>query len=651
MSGTDPKPVLPVSFPTLHPSETIYVRIRDTQLVTVGRSTFPGDVFVTNYQLIWKPDSDELSEIRIPLMMIFRLEKIGGKSSKGTLAYILEIHSKDFRIVRLAFKQDSPARRQVFDHLMAVCFSRMDDRSSFAFTQEAEFAEGGKDGTKHERIGWSLYDCEKEYTRQGALWEKGWRLCEVNKTFEFCETYPTEFVVPEGVSDKMLQDVGSFRSKSRIPVLAWFNRRSGTALIRSAQPMVGILRSSSKEDQELLLEIQRMSASETLKIIDLRPRVNAMANQAKGAGYESSNHYPFCELQFMNIDNIHVMRESFRRLMELCLATGGNDPHWWSALENTNWMSHIRNILAAARVGAEELEFGKFSVLAHCSDGWDRTSQVVSLIMIMLDGYYRTRKGFAVLIEKDWLGMGHKFAVRLGHNQKGWFSDGMSPVFIQFLDCVYQLIRQYPAHFEFNERYLMDIVDSAYSGRDGTFLFETEKDRHIAGVRHRTPTTWDFLLDPASKSKYINPLYRGDTEWHFDHNVILPEVGFSSLSFWDGLYLRYCRRVAFELHFLDGYDGVERLIWRGKEMLSQLSTLQEVNASMSESNMTTVQTFQTEIQRLMLEIEKHKKDKESLEKRLHDTGLEEEESLEKRDDEKKEEGEDDVEKDTHSMGE
>jgi hypothetical protein len=46
-------------------------------------------------------------------MMIFRVEKIGGKSSKGTLAYILEIHSKDFRIVLLAFKHDSPARRQV----------------------------------------------------------------------------------------------------------------------------------------------------------------------------------------------------------------------------------------------------------------------------------------------------------------------------------------------------------------------------------------------------------------------------------------------------------------------------------------------------------------------------------------------------------
>ena len=36
--------------------------------------------------------------------------------------------------------------------------------------------------------------------------------------------------------------------------------------------------------------------------------------------------------------------------------------------------------------------------------------QLSGLAMIMLDPYYRTVKGFEVLIEKEWLSMGHKFA-------------------------------------------------------------------------------------------------------------------------------------------------------------------------------------------------------------------------------------------------
>jgi hypothetical protein len=32
----------------------------------------------------------------------------------------------------------------------------------------------------------------------------------------------------------------------------------------------------------------------------------------------------------------------------------------------------------------------------------------------MLDSYYRTIKGFMVLIEKDWIYFGHQFAKRLG---------------------------------------------------------------------------------------------------------------------------------------------------------------------------------------------------------------------------------------------
>lgn len=45
--------------------------------------------------------------------------------------------------------------------------------------------------------------------------------------------------------------------------------------------------------------------------MDARPKINAVANQAKGGGYEDIEHYQNTELVFLDIANIHVMRERF----------------------------------------------------------------------------------------------------------------------------------------------------------------------------------------------------------------------------------------------------------------------------------------------------------------------------------------------------
>jgi myotubularin-related protein 1/2 len=48
--------------------------------------------------------------------------------------------------------------------------------------------------------------------------------------------------------------------------------------------------------------------SNKLYIIDARPKLNAVANMARGGGYEDDS-YQNCELVFMDIANIHVVRE------------------------------------------------------------------------------------------------------------------------------------------------------------------------------------------------------------------------------------------------------------------------------------------------------------------------------------------------------
>ena len=86
-------------------------------------------------------------------------------------------------------------------------------------------------------------------------------------------------------------------------------------------------------------------------------------------------------------------------------------------------------------------------MLVHCSDGWDRTSQLCSLAGILLDPFYRTMIGFQTLVEKDWIRFGHQFAVRMGQGINQPASEERSPVFLQFLDCVSQLVHQFPCEF------------------------------------------------------------------------------------------------------------------------------------------------------------------------------------------------------------
>jgi len=176
------------------------------------------------------------------------------------------------------------------------------------------------------------------------------------------------------------------------------------------------------------------------------------------------------------------------------------------------------------------------SVLLHCSDGWDRTAQLSSLALMCLDPYYRTLEGFQCLIEKEWLSFGHKFGQRHGYADPKFNDEQRSPIFAQFLDCVYQLLQQFPESLEFNENSLLCILDHLHSCRFGTFLFNSEKERVHNQLKLKTTSLWSMMNAPNNRDNFLNYFYvktenilhlkpalphlqfwrRGHLSWYFD---------------------------------------------------------------------------------------------------------------------------------------
>jgi hypothetical protein len=130
-------------------------------------------------------------------------------------------------------------------------------------------------------------------------------------------------------------------------------------------------------------------------------------------------------------------------------------------------------------------------VVVHCSDGWDRTSQVCAVSQVLLDPYFRTIEGFCVLIEKEFVSFGHPFALRNEHC--GGSSTQAAPVFFQFLDAVRHLVRLFPANFQFTESFLLFVADCHISGLAGDLVSNCNKDRQNAALHKTTLSLWQLV--------------------------------------------------------------------------------------------------------------------------------------------------------------
>ncbi|KAG6975271.1 hypothetical protein JG688_00002557 [Phytophthora aleatoria] len=363
---------------------------KDTSAATVCL----GRVFMTTFRFQFVPDEHEYDRVRRHLLdrsedeiESYFLIPLGCIASIKKKNSIVEIFTKDLR--QLSFRFDVVEITKIFSVLTTYVFP---DKIEFLFAFYHRLSENmlEEEPLLPCVLDWDVYDDQTEWERQGVFENGKWRVTSCNENFRAIDTYPERLVVPVTVTDEVLLDAMNFRSLGRIPCLSWLNGANGATLCRSSQPKIGMSKATSPADESLVAGIVSSSLlQDQLQIIDCRPMSSALANRAKGYGVESSVNYKNCTISFMEIPNIHSMRESH---------------------------------------------------------GWDRTSQIASLAQIFIDPFFRTWKGFQVLIEKEWLSFGHPFHLRHSHGEKADTQE--SPIFIQFLDCVSQLVRIYPSYFE-----------------------------------------------------------------------------------------------------------------------------------------------------------------------------------------------------------
>ncbi|XP_069048292.1 myotubularin-related protein 5 isoform X2 [Lepisosteus oculatus] len=257
-------------------------------------------------------------------------------------------------------------------------------------------------------------------------------------------------------------------------------------------------------------------------------------SQLKGAKQDSFQQW---EVVPIEVFDVRQVKASFKKLMKACVPS--SDPHmtFYRCLEESEWMCLLHKILQVSVLVVELLDTGS-SVMVSLEDGWDITTQVVSLVQLLSDPYYRTFDGFRLLVEKEWLSFGHRFSHR-GAQTLASQSSGFTPVFLQFLDCVHQIHLQFPMEFEFSQYYLKFLAYHYVSNRFRTFLLDSDYERIELGVMYEEKgerksqqvykSVWDYI-DRLNKKTPIFFNYMFAPE---DGEVLKPYSYISNLKVWD----------------------------------------------------------------------------------------------------------------------
>ena len=230
---------------------------------------------------------------------------------------------------------------------------------------------------------------------------------------------------------------------------------------------------------------------------------------------------PHLKVEFVPLETIDSrrIRASFKKLMRACMSSSSNlaEQTFYKTIESSEWLQGLQNVMQTTGVVIDLMDTEKASVMICLEEGSDLTCQISSLAQLCMDPFYRTLKGFRVLVEKEWLAFGHRFNYRSNLMTDIHDSGNFTPYFLQFLDIVHQIHCQFPMAFEFNQYYLRYLAYHHLSCRFDTFIFDNEYQRVQAGCHFMyhgsNPAEYgrmDYPRTVSGSTTYLGDTYSDD---------------------------------------------------------------------------------------------------------------------------------------------